>query len=319
MTAPRTAPPTRSPLVAAVLALLALAGCAGPSGPCGLTLRTTVPIALERNIPFVVATINARPVTMIIDTGAQTMLLTADAVHRFGLATDGRAPMTVRGTGGESRSFPAILRRFAIGSLALPDQHAAVLPFDLPTVGLLQPDGLIGADVLSRYEIDLDLPRHRITFLAGHACPTDPPPWAGAMMLPLDGERARHGRFIVPVTLNGRALRALIDTGSQGSVVSTAAARALGVRSGDLDGTPADTLRGAGPAATPAHRHGFDELDVGGEAIRRPTLLVADTPSNDYDMILGTDYLALRRMWLAYARGVVFIARPARLRLLSRR
>ena len=51
----------------------------------------------------------------------------------------------------------------------------------------------------------------------------------------------------------------------------------------------------------------FRELRVGNDVIDRPVLNVADFPLQSGDGIIGGDYLATRRVWIALATGSVFV------------
>ncbi len=296
------------------LLLLLLPGCAvldpDQEVSCGLRLRTEVPVTVIRNVPFVVVAINGLPATLILDTGAQTMLLTQSAVKRLGLRTDSRAPVTVRGTGGQTRSWPAILQRFAVGEVALPDQHAAVLPFDLPEIGGTRPEGLLGVDVLSRFEVDLNLPQRRMVLYSGRPCEGEPLPMPGRI-LEVEAPSARRNRLVIQAELDGRPLTALLDSGTQDSIVM---AEAAGLTLAMLADSPLVMLRGAGPQLTEGRRHRFARLLLGDEQFRDVRLTVMHRQSDEDEMIIGMDYMAARRIWLAYPRRKVFIQRPAAVR-----
>jgi predicted aspartyl protease len=294
------------------LLLLLLPACAvldpDQEVSCGLRLRTEIPVTILRNVPLVVVNINGLPATLILDTGAQTMLLTQSAVKRLGLRTDGRAPMTVRGTGGETRSWPAILQRFAVGDVALPDQHAAVLPFDLPEIAGTRPEGLLGVDVLARFEVDLDMPGRRMALYSGRACEGEPLPMPGRIV-EVEAPTARRNRLVIEAELDGRPMTALLDSGTQDSIVMAQAARLTPKM---LAGDPRVMLRGAGPELAEGRRHRFERLVLAGESFREVRLTVMQRQSDEDDMIIGMDYMAGRRIWLAYPRRKVFIQRLAR-------
>jgi len=56
------------------------------------------------------------------------------------------------------------------------------------------------------------------------------------------------------------------------------------------------------------HVHRFATLDIGSDFIRDPLIAVVDLPQRDIEMVLGSNYLAHRRLWLSYATHRVFVA-----------
>jgi hypothetical protein len=60
------------------------------------------------------------------------------------------------------------------------------------------------------------------------------------------------------------------------------------------------------------HRHTFRSLQVGGQATSDPAIWAAPgvhlTPI--VDMLLGSDWLSQRRVWISYATRQLFVATP---------
>ncbi len=302
--------------LALALALLA-AGCAASpeiggsqaDHVCGLRPMQELPVTLERNVPLVPGTIGGAPVTLVLDTGADTVLLTAAAARRLGLA-DSRTIRTITGAGGSSRNYGAQLRDFRIGSLAVPNHTVAVLPRDLPHVGATTPDGLLGVTVLSAFDIDLDLPRGRLTLYGGWLCQgMEGPPWTGAYT-PIPAEVSGNGRLSIVVMIDGTPMRALLDTGAQVSVIAADAAARAGVGEQALSASIPAIVQGTGPETVAARVHRFREVQVGNDIFRGPTMMVAERLTQGADVILGMDYLSRRRIWLSFARQRIYVATP---------
>ena len=113
------------------------------------------------------------------------------------------------------------------------------------------------------------------------------------------------------MSVDGRALMALVDTGASQSVLFGPALRRLG-----SDAAPAAGDRaGFGLGAVAGQRvatvlRRFGTLQVGRDGLAGPTLaLVRDGPLA-LDMVRGLDYLGPRRVWLSYATRQLFIALP---------
>jgi clan AA aspartic protease (TIGR02281 family) len=97
-------------------------------------------------------------------------------------------------------------------------------------------------------------------------------------------------RFAVPVALNGRLEKELIiDTGSTFTVISTAAARALGI--GDLSHAPRYPINAAG-GMTWVRLVILDKVSAAGQTAINVEGAVADMPSfNGADGLLGRSFL----------------------------
>jgi predicted aspartyl protease len=307
--------PRITSFIIALPLILGLGACSAPSDDfdfttCGVRPRAVLAIEAAHDLPIVQGRINNVPASFILDTGAESVVLTSDAVRRLSLKSDPHEIMTTYGAGGEQRRFPAMLHDMELGSLPVPDHLVPVLPASLPVTGVPDLDGLLGVTILSTFELELDFPHRQMTLYAGRLCPaTVVPNWQGPYST-LDAQRSERGRFIIPVGIDGKTMNALIDTGTQTSVVTTRAANEAGLTPATLDHDPAGTMRGAGPDPVRTHVHRFAEIRIGDEVFHNEPLLVADLQLADVDVILGMDYLASHRLWLSYARKRVFIAQP---------
>jgi predicted aspartyl protease len=306
--------PFRLPGLFVLLGLLA--GCAAKGGDfdfdtCGVRPRAVIPIEMRGDIPLMHATIKGKPATLVLDTGAVGVALTEQAMERFGLRRDGNAVMVGGGVGGTSRNFAGRMEEFRIGDLPVPDHRVSVLPAasGIARSGLV--DGLFGVSVLSVFEVELDMPHGVVTLYGGKLCrDTTAPPWAAGAEV-VAAEQSELGRFLVPVELDGRKLTALLDTGASVTVLSTDVANALGVTQAMLEAGPRRSLAGTGPAIAAAWVHRFGRLRFANQDYVGPWLIVSARAAPKVDMIIGADYLAHRRIWLSYARKLVFIDRPA--------
>jgi predicted aspartyl protease len=117
--------------------------------------------------------------------------------------------------------------------------------------------------------------------------------------------------LLLPVSVDGKRFTALLDSGSTGTVLDSAAAEQAGVSANDL--AQAATAQGTGAAGVGFQEfaHDFQTLNVGPDTLRDVRLAVLDRTLRGSDMLLGLDYLATRHVWISYRTGQLFIARPA--------
>ena len=84
-------------------------------------------------------------------------------------------PRQLRGISGALGSREVELRSFSAGLVALPWRRVSVAPVTLAQVFATPLDGLLGVDILSDFDVDLDLVHHELKFYEKQTCPTAAP------------------------------------------------------------------------------------------------------------------------------------------------
>jgi predicted aspartyl protease len=296
---------------AAILILLlttAAANGAAAAEDCGPAPAAELRVTLLRDLPTVRIAVDGQPVTLMLDTGAEDTVLDPQTAARLGLVGHYEYPRHFGALGGGTGSGVAATRHFVAGAVDVPDFRIMIGGVSLPDLEGIQPQGLLGADFLGQFAVDLDLPDGRLR-LYRPGCLTVEPAWSPPFAT-IAANRSLHDRLFFPVTLDGRQLFAFIDSGAVRSVIDREAAAALGVGAADLQRAPAATLRGATAATVAAPLHRFKQLRIGEISVQDPELSVAPLGLNDADIILGEDFIEPRRLWLSYAPPQIFIKRP---------
>jgi predicted aspartyl protease len=280
----------------------------GAAGCRAVRLGDTT-VATLRNVPVITLFANGAAVTLLLDTGAETTILTPAAAQRIGAQRPRiEFQRQMRGIAGSLQTGEVELRSFTIGGVAMSWRRVRVAPINTGTVFAGPLDGVLGADTLSSFDIDLDLPGHRVIFYAKQTCPNAVPAWSQPYARIGTG-RSFGGHLFFPVQLDGHRVDAFIDTGSQLTVLSTAAASALGVTGAILARDQAVMLHGAAAEQLGAHAHRFSQLQIGPELIRNPELVVTDIRLDDADIVLGIDFLSSQRLWMSYGSQQIFLMR----------
>ena len=269
-----------------------------------------IPVAtahlLSNGRPLVEASIDGHSVEMLVDTGAQYTAVTPKIAARLGLPRDPGQRMMVHTIGGNGVSANVIVRRLKVSTLSFPDLSATVVGIP-PMANGFRPDGVIGADALSQYDLGLDIPHRTLTFYQTAGCTPISPPWQGQYQTV--SARVEGRRFIIPATLNGHPMRAQFDTGSRGETILLVAAHHIGITGSELDDDPSDTFLSAGMHQYRVYRHLFQTFGVGQETFRNLRLDVADFRQPGIDMLVGADYMHARRFFISYASSTLFIQR----------
>ena len=268
-----------------------------------------VPVTTRMGLPAVPVLIDGKPAELMLDTGAGGTILTAGTAARLGLPVPTEPVQNVRGIGGTVRTGRVTVGRMQFGTLSVPGLPVAILgPDDVSPELQKNFDGFLGVDVLSRAAIELDLPGQRVVVHGDGACqPATPSASDGWGALP--SWQSPEYRLGIFVTLMGRSMPALIDTGATSSQISRRGADFLGIGSPPPGMKPGIT-RGVGPATSATWYYRFPELRIGGELIERPRFRIVEGLPMAAEMVIGADFLSRRSVWLSYATGQVFVRQP---------
>jgi predicted aspartyl protease len=282
---------------------------AGGPGGCGPVRLGETTVATLRNAPIITPFANGAAVTLLLDTGAETTVLTPAVAQRIGAERPGiEFQRQMRGIGGSLQTDEVELRSFTLGGVAVPWRRVRVAPINTGNVFSGPLDGVLGADTLSSFDVDLDLPGHRMVLYAKQTCPDAAPAWTEPYARIGTG-RSFGGHLFFPVQLDEHRIDAFIDTGAQHTVLSMKAASALGVTGAALARDQTITLHGAAAEQLSARVHRFSQLQIGPQVVRNPELIVTDIRLNDADIVLGIDFLRSQRIWMSYGSQQIFLMR----------
>ncbi len=299
----------------AVVLLLTLFAAAA-RGACTIQERGAVTFAPVANRVLVPLTINGIDATFVLDTGAARSLVTPEAVHGLGLASDKWIATTMRGVGGIVEHPNADPRSLVLGGVPL-HRHTVTHDTSL-TVGEmpgfapsgLVVDGLLGRDLLSLFDLQFDMAAHRLTIYDVRECSGRFVPW-NSNYVTLPAEMPMTKAMVVPIVIDGHRLRALLDTGATSSLILAPGMFRLGLTPEMVAHDPSAAAHGIGPQAPQMHRHRFSSWQVGPESEPDPTMWVAQVRVVPIvDALLGADWLlAQRRVWISFTTGQVFFER----------
>lgn len=271
---------------------------------CTLQRRASVPVTMA-GLPLVSATINGRQARLILDTGAESSIISVAAAKRLGVTTRYDFDRSMHGIGEAVQTGDARLDGMMLGGATLNFPRVLVGPIAL-NLGSVAPDGLLGASLLAEFDLDLDLPNRRLDLYERMDCPSFTPPWSGHFTT-LETTRSLSSHPFFPIQLNGHTLSASLDTGAQRTVLSAAAAKRAGI--GAASRLPGAEIRaqGATGETLPAEMHAL-RLSVGDISGAMAVMVTPLALPNDIDALLGADFLQTHRVWLSYGSRRLFVA-----------
>ncbi|WP_338662947.1 retropepsin-like aspartic protease [Pararoseomonas sp. SCSIO 73927] len=303
-------------LLAALLLGTGAASAACPAGegerlilaaPASPAVRALLGPAAAGPLPIVLAQANGAALPFVLDTGSSLTMLRPEAAVALGLTMDPDRSTPITGVGGTSRLPNAVLRHFAIGRRVFPNLSIPVAPGSEEEGGIA---GIVGADLLRHGALELDLPAGRAVLHDSPACIDAAPPWPAEA---IPAEVTSEGLVILPLRLNGRPARALLDTGAVRTVLRQDRIANFGIPASALRAPSAGTVFGTGGEAAEFRIHEGATLNLGRYVTAAmPIVLAPLPPSLSVDLVLGQDILGARRLWLSYAAGRLWVGPSAR-------
>lgn len=277
---------------------------------------------------------------MLFDTGGSLSSLSAAAAAELHIPTyDSR--VRIADVAGKVSDRMAIIPSITIGTVETKRAEYMIFPGDIlrgagGVVGLLAPSP--GVD------IDLDFAGHKLSFFSPKHCEGKVVYWqAGAVAVvpmrnagirtpsALSSQRSviQTDRLTIPVTLDGKQIDAVIDTGSTNNVLNLRIAEdRFGVDVNAPDVIPLGQLGGVASAKT--YRKQFATMAFEGVTVTNPVVdLIPDRQSGAFgdqrttgsltrpadrglpDLIIGMDVLRKLHMYVAYDERKVYITAGA--------
>lgn len=218
--------------------------------------------------------------------------------------------------GGKARHYVS-LPDLAIGPLKGSD--VPVLVDDEPVVSQ-RVDGILGPDILSKFDLDFDFANHKLNLVMPDHCPNDVVYWANTYA---DADFDLRGSHIVlTMVLDGKSVTATLDTGSITTHLFDSAARRLF----NISFVPSNSRLGESIGLGSGTPHPtFQSLSIGGLTVNNPKIRilpdratqsfardhVGDPQSNarldTTDMLLGMDVIGQLHLYIAYREHKIYL------------
>ena len=254
----------------------------------------------------------SRPLRFVIDTAASStsILPRLRAAMPGSMAAAGT--QNLDGAAGRTRIETLTLGRLTVDGRSFDGLKAFALP---PSpVDDLGVDGVLGADVIARFAVEIDMPGR-----AWRLADAPTPAMLEGMLppVPIALDEALTPRLTVH--LDGTAIPAILDTGAKGSIMNWAAARRLGLAPDSPGLVKASKVKGVTAHGTASVTAVFRELRIGAARKRETSLRIADLPvfaalgfaGGQPAMILGIDMLADRRFVIDHPGRRLFVSAAA--------
>ena len=320
-----------TPLLALSLFVIAGIGTAVAGEACP-PLQVSASVSIEPGYddrPYVPVRIDGTPEYMLVDTGAAFTAVTESVSDKLDL-THRQSKLKFVGVAGKVTST------VAHGALTIGNLYASGMDFMLMEPMRALPSGaelagLVGSNILRAYDVEFDFGNRKVNLLSQDHCEGRVIYWPSDRIAVIPMDINSSGHIIVPVELDGHRLRALLDTGSNVSVLNLETAEAtFGLKPGTPDTPAVGDLGNAKGVKLYSHR--FGSLSLEGVSVSNPDMTIVpdllrgklhnprdslegDTRIGDpnteigmSDVILGTDILHHLHVYIAYRERKLYIS-----------
>ena len=273
----------------------------------------SVPLILSQNELFLPVMLNGSPAQMVLDTGAGITVISNAAAGERDIPHDFDHHADLGGVGGsDSILFIGQVDSLGLGELTLKHQSYPIVDMPQRAPDGTPAAGLLGADVLKHYDIEIDIPAGKLGFYQT-SCADTAPPWQDAPE-PIGITLDAGAHILTPFKLEGIEMTGVLDTGASWFTVTARAALRTGLSQDDL--AAARPLNGTGVNARGwnGYVERFHSVQIGNTRYANmPTAVVQSRDIQAYDGLLGQDsllgmnLLKESRLWISYRARQLYI------------
>jgi len=313
---------------AALLVFLLAAARAYAEDDCHpLTLITSVDLVRREGDPhvFVPVSINGKPRLMLLDTGGWKTEVTSEAAADLGLPYVSIRFSEVNLAGEESHQAASV-STFSIGQLTTKSVEFVVAPEKYLFHDEPQYAGILAPNILKNYDVDIDFGGNKFSLLSPDHCEGKVIYWPASVVAVVPIRVLRSGHILVPVKLDGKDVKAILDTGAYATTLMLPVAEdEFGLTMGSPD-TPKAADMPDRPGA-PTYEHKFATLSFGGVTVNNPGVVIlpdflrnkaggpqlgsrlggSSSPEQEPDMLIGMNVLRHLHIYIAYREQKLYI------------
>jgi predicted aspartyl protease len=260
---------------------------------------------LEPTIP---GTVNGKSARMLMDTGSEVLAMTHGFADKLGVKLETTAGLLI-GVGGATNVYRAPIDEMTVGPTRA---GRTALPVIDATGSEPSYDVIVGAPFLMQADLEIALADREVRFFRPQNCDsTFLGDWTdGAVtVVPYSWRWGRGPNPYFAIEINGHETIAMIDSGAATTVIELRAAKRLGLKLDAPGVMRLGDVIGIGANSVPHWSARFDTFAIGDEVIKNPRIGVIETQGrNDFDVILGRDFLRAHRVLFARSQKKLYIS-----------
>jgi hypothetical protein len=324
--------------MAAMTAVLAISPPALADDTCGplhlVAAVDLIPARDDKRVAIQVA-LAGQPELLLLDTGAYATSLTPRIVDQLNLPRS-RSGIEIRDVLGNSSNMLASIPELALGRLKAEHVNVFVLPdadesqyeshstssASLPTTLA----GIFGSDFLRPYDVDLDFAAMKMHLISQEHCEGKVIYWRPTAYAIVPFNITSSGGIMFSMTLDGKDVHVLLDTGATESVMRGDVASRLFDIAGPAPNDPNEPIAGVNnEKISGLFVHRFASLATDGFAIANPAVLILPdvedhrisasqawydklNGTQPADLVLGMRELTQLHIYIAYREHKLYLS-----------
>jgi predicted aspartyl protease len=301
----------RSAVIAMLAMLLALGTARADDAPkpqlCTLPLLASLDVVTNpAGMILLPATVDGHSGGFLVDTGGLA------GVIGWGTAKQLSHSPYVSNFSGKLIGGPVIgagisVDRFELGPLSFEKVGFLVAPDRMMSggqIGILQPHAITSLN----YEIDFV--KGKLNLFRQGACPDHDVYWTKDAFAKVPMDLTTRGHIFVRAVLDGKPMRALLDTGAQTTTMSLkTAAKVFGIDARNPALKPLGGINVNNLVDASAYHYPFAALTFEGIAIDHPNVVILDTgaDTDEAEMIVGIGVLRQFHIFIAYDEKAIYL------------
>lgn len=294
----------RMVLSSALIAAIGIAGSFERAEAADCAPKPVVEMPIVQNdlgSPIVSIMIDDKPRNVLLDTGGFWSMLSPSIAKFYGIRKSGVAGRL--GLEGVKIDKAVKVPSIQIGPVRAPDVDFFVAPEEYS-----EHAATLGANWLSRFDVEIDPVNGKVTLFLGSNCGSDVVRWPHSDFAELPVRINRGENLItIPLILDGHEIRALIDTGAPETYLSQrVAAQFFALRPDSPGMKPEELGTDQNGIARQMYRYQFGSLAIGGIVIQHPWIMISPMTDQGPDMILGMHQLNGLHLYFAYGEKKLY-------------
>ena len=268
---------SRTIVATSAVICLATAGiAAGAESACKMVQVVELPVRVVKNKLIVDGAVNGQKIGVVLDTGTTTTLMLRQATDRLGLERHEARGYRIFGMGGETKAESVLIDDFRLGQASRKGWRMLVAgEHDFGDEVAV----LLGEDFFDQVDVEFDLAHNAVRLFQPKNCDgvslaywtTEEP-----REVAIDAIYDYRPRILLTVQINGQPVKAMLDSGAGGSILTTGDAARLGVTPETPGVVAVQSGYGLGPKQFNVWIGPFDSIVIGNEIINHPHIPFGD-------------------------------------------
>ncbi|MDE2183109.1 MAG: aspartyl protease family protein [Alphaproteobacteria bacterium] len=274
-------------------------------------LLASLPLSFDNGMrPTIPAKVNGTDVSLLVDTGAIDSELAWNTVQRLKMPKTMLDPEArVFNVAGGAVIYRTTADTFSIGAMSATNWPFLVAPEHDPGIGNGEVDGILGPDVMVKYDVEFDFAAGKFNIFTHDECTGRVVYWTqqsfAAIPLRMDGYH-----IYAPATLDGYSVDVMIDSGASVSNTTSSSADEMGLAAAQMT-----RINGGKDPKNAVYTYPFHSLDLGGLVVTDPQVIIIPERNGALHnmqepkpvIVLGDTVLRRLHIYIAYRQKVLYL------------